>query len=197
MATNEQRQDCWDKAVHAFGTAYIFEQRSNKARKKLRWLSFLGIAVPVLVGGIVVAFFGVDQLKPYLSWLIVLAGLLGTIQLVITIWSLIAKWEDEAIYGSESNVGNYEISKLYADLARNNPDDFDSKYELLNLRNDLRSAEDSKKEITEKENTRILMFKKEFRNLSSKELESKLNNDAFVNDAKQAIKELLKERKNQ
>lgn len=151
MATDEQRNDCWDKAIYSFGTAFIFEQRYNKARKKLRRLSFLGIAVPVLVGGIAVAFFGIDQTKPYLGWLIILAGLLGTIQLIVTIWSLIAKWEDEAIYGAESSVGNYEISKLYADLGKNNPNDFDSKYQLLNVRNDIRSAEDGKKEITEKE----------------------------------------------
>lgn len=151
MAIDEQRDDCWNKAIHAFGTAYIFEQRYNKARKQLKWLGFLGIAVPASVGGIVVAFFGFDQLKPYLGWLIVLAALLSTIQLVFTIWSQYAKWEDQAIYGTESSVGNYEISDLYADLGKNNPDDFDSKYQLLNLRNSLRSAEDGKKGISEKE----------------------------------------------
>lgn len=151
MATDEQRNDCWDKAIHAFGTAYIFEQRYNNARKKLRRLSFLGIAVPASVGGIVVAFFGFDQLKPFLGWLIVLAALLSTIQLVFTVWSLVAKWEDQAVYGAESSVDNYEISRLYADLGKNNPADFDPKYQQLDLRNNIRSAEDGKKEITETE----------------------------------------------
>jgi mobilome CxxCx(11)CxxC protein len=150
MATDEQRSDCWDKAIHAFGTAYIFEQRFSESKKKQRWLVFLGIAVPVLVGGVVIAFFGIDQLKPFVGGLIILAALASTAQLIVTIWSLVAKWEDQAIYGSESSVENYEISRLYADLAKNNPADFASKYELLNLRNNIRSAEDGKKEITER-----------------------------------------------
>lgn len=151
MVTDEQRKDCWNKAIHAFGTAYIFEQRSIRSRKKLRRLSFLGIAVPVVVGGIVVAFFGIDQMKPFLGGLIILAALLSTVQLVLTIWSFIAKWEDHAIYGSEASVENYQIARLFEELAKNNPADFDSKYSLLNVRNDMRSVEDGKKEITEPE----------------------------------------------
>lgn len=151
MATDEQRKDCWDKAIHAFGTAYIFEKRYNQSRIKQRWLSFLGIAVPVLVGGIVVAFFGIDQLKPLLGVLIVIAALLSTIQLVFTIWSLVAKWEDETVYGSESSVDNYEIARMYEELAKHNPSDFDSQYKLLEYRNNRRSSEDGKKGVIEKE----------------------------------------------
>ncbi len=151
MATDEQRSDCWDKAIHAFGTAFIFERRGNKSRRKLRLLSFSGIALPALIGGIVVAFFGFESMKTALSVLIVLAALLGTVQLVFTIWSLVAKWDDQAIYGSESSVANYEISRSFSDLAKNVPTDFDSKYSLLNVRNDMRSVEDGKKEVTEPE----------------------------------------------
>lgn len=151
MAKDEQIADCRDKAVHAYGTGFIFGQRKNNAQKKLKRLSFLGIAVPVLVGGIVVAFFGLDQLKPFLSWLIVVAGLLGTIQLIFTIWSLIAKWDDEAAYGVEASVDNYNISQSYQDLVENPPDNFEPTYQMLNLKNNLRSSEDGKKGITESE----------------------------------------------
>lgn len=151
MVTDEQRSDCWDKAIHAFGTAFIFEQRVIKARRNVRLLSFSGIALPVLIGGIVVAFFGFDSMKTAVSVLIVLAALLATVQLVFTIWSLVAKWDDQAIYGSESSIANNEISRAYADLAKNVPADFDSKYALLNVRNDMRSNDDGKKEITEPE----------------------------------------------
>jgi len=151
MTKDEQRVDCWDKAIHAFGTAFIFGQRKNNAQKKLKRLSFIGIAVPVLVGGIVVAFFGLDQVKPFLGWLILVGGLLGTTQIVFNIWSLVAKWDDEATYGTESSVDNYNISKSYADLARNPSESFDPTYQMLNLRNDIRSSEDGKKGITESE----------------------------------------------
>ena len=66
MASNEQRGEAWDNAIHAFGTSYIFERRLKAARKKLRWLTFLGIAVPVMVGGVVVTFFAVQEAKVFL-----------------------------------------------------------------------------------------------------------------------------------
>jgi mobilome CxxCx(11)CxxC protein len=151
MATDEQIQKCRDKGFMAYGTAYIFEKRFLKAQRKINWLTFSGIALPISVGGIVVAFFGLESLKPYLSGLIVLAALLSTIQLIFSIWSLIAKWNDEAVYASESNTGNSELSTLYEELATNNPKDFDTQYKFLNLRNDLRSQTDSRKGITEPE----------------------------------------------
>jgi len=154
MAADEQREDCWDKAIHAFGTAYIFEQRFYKSRNKQRLLTFLGLAVPVLVGGVTVAFFGIEQLKPFLGGLIVLSALASTAQLMVTIWSLVEKWDDQTIYGSESSVDNYEISRLYAEFAKNNPVDFKSKYELLNVRNSIRSIEDGKRGVTEPEKRR-------------------------------------------
>jgi hypothetical protein len=45
------------------------------------------------------------------------------------------------------------------------------------------------------ENTKINLFKKEFQKLSDSELENKINNDQLVKDAKDAIIELLNERK--
>jgi len=51
-------------------------------------------------------------------------------------------------------------------------------------------------ETVEHVNNRVLLFKKEFKNLPDKELENKRNNNVLVDDAKQAINELLKERKN-
>ncbi|MBK7704864.1 MAG: hypothetical protein IPJ30_03595 [Acidobacteria bacterium] len=123
----------------------------QKISKKLRRLSFLGIAIPVVVGGIFVAFFGIDQMKPFLGGLIIIAAVLSTVQVVFTVWSFIAKWEDQAIYGSEASVENYQIARLYEELAKYDPVDFDSKYDLLNVRNQMRSIEDGKKEITEPE----------------------------------------------
>ncbi|MDQ3903223.1 MAG: hypothetical protein M3247_06255 [Thermoproteota archaeon] len=155
MATDEQRKDCWDKAIYAFGTAYVFEKRLKSARKKLRILTFFGIAVPVAVGGIVVSFFGIEFLKPYLAWLIVLAGILGTAQLIFTIWALIAKWDDEAVYSASSASENRRLAARFEELGKNPPPDFDVQYQILKTDNARREDSDIQREITDTEKVMI------------------------------------------
>lgn len=154
-ATDEQRKDCWDNAIYAFGTAYIFEERLKAVRKKLRILTFLGIAVPVAVGGIVVAFFGIESLQPYVAWLIVLASVLSTAQLVFTIWALVAKWEDESSYAASSASENRRLAARFEDLGRNPPTKFNIQYQLLKIDNARRQESDIQREVSEKEKRMI------------------------------------------
>lgn len=53
---------------------------------------FLGIAVPAAVGGVVFSF-GNARVLP---WILGIAGVLGTVQLIATIWSVVAEWNSTA-----------------------------------------------------------------------------------------------------
>jgi mobilome CxxCx(11)CxxC protein len=59
----------------------------------LRILTFLGIAVPLLVGGIITSVF-VDTKPPYI--LLAIAGLTGAVQVVASVWALVDRWEEKA-----------------------------------------------------------------------------------------------------
>lgn len=154
MASDEEIQDCWNKSLTAFGTAHIFNRRFINNQKKLRLLLFFGIAVPVSVGGIVAALFGIESIKQYLAGMIVVAAILSLIQLIFTIWSILAKWEHHANYGLESSIDNNEIYRQYKELAERTPDDFEKKYVLLNQKNDLRSEQDERQAISDSEKRR-------------------------------------------
>lgn len=144
------RKQSWNEAFYAYGTAYIFEKMASKLRWRLKILTFLGIAVPLALGG-TVASFGLDF--KYLGLIIIIAGTLGIIQLIGSTWALVAKWEDEYAYSLESCTGNYSLSDKYKELGENPPrsDELRIKIDLLDAENRIRKGSDLKHGITDKE----------------------------------------------
>jgi mobilome CxxCx(11)CxxC protein len=116
MPGRSTREQCWDHAIHTFGTGFIFETRTKKLRISLRWLTFLGVAVPVAIGGIVLSFGTKSVALPYLLGA---AGILAVAQLVLSVWSLVAAWNDNLAYAIESARSNYRLATRYEDLGRN------------------------------------------------------------------------------
>jgi mobilome CxxCx(11)CxxC protein len=155
MATDEQRKDCWNKAIYAFGTAYVFDERFQRARRKLRLLNYIALAIPIILGGIVVAFYETPAIHHYLTILIIIAGLLGTLQVAFSVWALTAKWDDTAAYASVSTAENRRLAARFEELAKFPPPDFDMKYELLKNDNMRREELDIQQGITEKEKRKI------------------------------------------
>lgn len=151
MATDEQRQECWNQALYAFGTAYLFERRLSNVRRKVRTLTFLRIAIPVAIGGIVVAFFSVAALRPYLVTLILIGSLLATFFLVITLWSLIANWNDTISFSAASAAENRRLASRYEALAKSPPTDFDAQLNVLTIENARRQEADIQREISDAE----------------------------------------------
>ena len=74
---------CIDRAFYAYGTSRIFDRRCQKFRQGRNAITFLGIAVPLTVGSLILSFGAKPELMPILVWL---AGLVGTIQLVLSAW---------------------------------------------------------------------------------------------------------------
>lgn len=145
------RKKCWNQAFSSFGTGWLFEERVKKITPKLQWLTFLGIAVPVTVGTCVLSF-GIEF--KYLDFIIGLAGILIVIQLIVSLWSLVAKWNESLVYALESSSANYSDARKYEKLAENPPDiieEYERKFELLEAKTQIRDREDIKQRITEKE----------------------------------------------
>jgi mobilome CxxCx(11)CxxC protein len=125
------RQDCWTQALYAFGTAAIFERRSKILGRRLKGLAFLGIAVPLTIGGVVKSFSGALQYLEFALWI---AGIVSLAQLMLTAWSLINRWQDRHAYALGSMVDNYKIAQKYENLGKHPPDDlteFRFRQELL------------------------------------------------------------------
>ena len=145
------RSDCWDEALKAFGTAYIFEQRVKGMKWKLRLPAFAGIAIPLIIGSVFLSF-GKDF--DYLDEFVIGAGVLAVVQITVSVWALIAKWEDGLAYALESASANYELSNEFKKLAKNPPTDiaeFRRPFDILETKNQARRDLDYRQGVSDKE----------------------------------------------
>ena len=51
------RQNCWDKALDAFGFTYIYSKRITGINFLLNWTKVLGVLIPVFLGGITASYY--------------------------------------------------------------------------------------------------------------------------------------------
>lgn len=119
---------CGVKRFYAFGTAKIFERRANSIEIKRNWITYLGIMVPLLVGASVLAF-GTKAL-PYL---LVPAGLLGLLQLSLSVWSLVAKWDARHTYALSAAQAQTRLFNAWDALIRRPPPDLEIRIAELDV----------------------------------------------------------------
>ncbi len=110
---SELRRKCNDNALYAFGKAYVFEQRSHVFHRRLILLNFLGIAVPILVYGIIAP---VNLTPCTQNVIITAASVASTVLLVLSAWSLAANWEQQYSKSLQSQMDFSELSRLYKEL---------------------------------------------------------------------------------
>lgn len=102
----ELKRQFFDIETEAFGTAKIFERKKNVLNLPRMLLTFLGIAVPLIVGSVALSF-GLDS-KIFPILLSILGGV-SVLQITTALWSLVSKWDDKYIYYNESQKENTAI----------------------------------------------------------------------------------------
>lgn len=151
-------QDCWDDALHSFGTSYIYSKRSKVISRYLRGVNFLGIFVPITIGGIVTSYsVSPDTLKIILF----VAAPFSVIQLILSILSLNYNWDDKYSYYLESTNDNAQLSNEYKNLAKYHPkseSQFKSKKEFIDAKYNIRNTNDSKYILSPKEKREAMRY---------------------------------------
>lgn len=143
--------DCWERGVDAYGTATIFLRRSAVYRRLLQAVSFLGIVVPLFIGGTVMAFGLQFTLLPEL---ITVAAALGLAQLLLSAGAIVYSWADSLEYALQSTAENFDLSVRFKELggtATGPPSDLEVRYASLAARDDARRANDATKGVSDKE----------------------------------------------
>lgn len=134
IAQEDLLKHCRDKAFYAFGTTKIFESRTRRLETYRNWITYLGIIVPLLVGSVVLSFG-----KEWLPVVLVPAGIVGAIQLALSAWSLVAKWDDRYSYALGAMQSQTQLFNKWERLAKRQPADIEQ------LASDL-DAEDQRQE---------------------------------------------------
>jgi mobilome CxxCx(11)CxxC protein len=98
----------------SYGTSQIFERRSNRLKTLRSILTFLGIVLPVAVGGLYISF---GQSESLMNNILMFAGGLGVAQLVLSTWALVSGWDSQyesAIKSLQGNITNFNRCKRFA-----------------------------------------------------------------------------------
>jgi mobilome CxxCx(11)CxxC protein len=143
--TNEM----WKAAVHAYGTAYIFERRANSLRRLLRVLSFVSFGVPIVIGALVLSYgTNLDTLPV----LVGIAGAVGLLQTTVSLWALVAGWVDAYGYAIRSVAANANFAQRYEALTKQSSSAGETtRLALLHVEDLARQEEDWKQGITDRE----------------------------------------------
>jgi len=140
------RIHCREKAFFAFGTARIFERRLRQLSGLRNWITYLGIVVPLLIGGVALSFD--TKVLPYL---IIPAGLIGLVQLALSAWSLVAKWDDRHAFSLNALQAQTRLFNAWDALAKYNPPDIAAKAAELGEEDQRQEAQDLTQLISKQE----------------------------------------------
>ncbi len=128
---------CREKAFYAFGTTKIFEKRLQKLDFFRNGITYLGIIVPLLIGGAALSF-GTE----WMPLATIPAGILICIQLALSAWSLVAKWDDKHAYAQSAMQAQTRLFNSWDRLSKRTPSDFEFRVNELD-------AEDQRQEQTD------------------------------------------------
>ncbi|MCU1670654.1 MAG: putative rane protein [Blastococcus sp.] len=103
-------QDCRKRSVDAAGTAHVLEDRAARLGRQLKLLNFVGLAVPVIVGGLVL---GYGAGMKALGLVIAVGAGLTVLQLVVAVWSMTAGWVDAQAASTRSAIRNRELARSF------------------------------------------------------------------------------------
>jgi len=151
---NSTAQDCWNRACDCFATAKIFEKRALEYRKKLNWLSYLGIGVPAVFGGMALAW-GKGVLDNRIVMFVI--AIAGIVQIAMSVAALIHHWAEEHAYSNRSASTNFQLSdefKILAPQSVSPPPNFQHDLDKLLTRDRSQTTLDNEKHVTDQEKSR-------------------------------------------
>lgn len=140
--------ECRGKEFYAFGTHRIFDRRAQMLQLLRVWITFLGIVTPLVVGGVVLSFGANTTVLPYA---LIIAGIVGLVQLILSAWSIVSRWDEKYEYAIESSRANTELYNRFKSLADNPPTDLADLYKHTVHDNEAREFKDLGQSISEKE----------------------------------------------
>ena len=155
---DNKRLECANYALHGYGTGYIFEKRAASIQSKIKWLSFLGVAVPASVGAAVGSYkLSSDQL----GVLLFVASSIAFFQLILSIWSLSSGWGAQLSDYLNLKEKNYGTADKYEKLGKDVTKSlkaFQSELDKLDIERNFIKQATNQHSISEKEKRKGMRY---------------------------------------
>lgn len=143
------KQECWNGAFHTFGKGYIFDKRSKKYGRWVNLLKVSGIIVPAAIGGTALVY---GYNSDFVALAISIAAPLTLTQLIISVFAVVFKWDDEFAYSIEASQQYSVLADSFKKLGQFPPNSFsqlEKEYDLENTKHKSRIEQDSKHNLKE------------------------------------------------
>lgn len=142
------RKMCDDNSFYAYGTSRIFQKREARLKTLRVLITFLGIAIPISLGGVAAAA-GADWKA--LPTLITLAGALTVAQLVLSSWSVVARWDEQYAAAVDGMLAHTSLFNKWKDLASDKSAQFADSFKSLKAAWEYQEQTDMRQSISDKE----------------------------------------------
>lgn len=143
------RIDCHNKAYDCDAMKYIFEKRAKRLKGYATTLKAFGIIVPSLIGSVALSY----QLEsPFLQFLVSVAVPCMIIQFIISLWALVAEWDNELSYSYEAIQSYSPLFAKYKNIADYPPEEyitFKSAVDVIDLESSFREQQDTSHNVKE------------------------------------------------
>lgn len=148
------RQESWAQAVKTFSLHYIFSRRARRSARLLTFIKALGLLVPALIGALILSY-GTNFVG--LQWIVNFSIGVALLQFLLSLLSVVFKWEEHNSYANEAAYHHAELSFNYTNLANTPPPtmpELRAAFERLGMLHMTRAAQDLKQSITDLEDRR-------------------------------------------
>lgn len=135
----------------SYGTIQIFERRANRLKSLRAWLTFLGIVLPVTIGGVYLSF---GQSEDLMKIIVLFAGFIGVFQLILSTWALVAGWDssyESSIKSVQGNTTIYNKCKRFISCPPSNDNEFIRVYNEILKDSETQELVDLTQHISNKE----------------------------------------------
>lgn len=153
MTLIEFKKICDDHMFWCFGTSAIFQRRERKLKSRREWITYLGIIGPVIIGSVAGAFGKDWKVAGFeaLPILIFVASIVGVGQITLSVWALVAKWDDSYNAAQESIRANTALYNRFKHLRDFTTENFQDELKELREENSRQETHDLKQSISEEE----------------------------------------------
>lgn len=147
---------CRERQMQCYANQIVFEKRINWYGGLIKYVTILGIIIPVFIGAVVLGY-GIDN--PILKGLIPYAAILSIIQFFSSVIIYLIGIDSKLMYSYDANKSYNSMYNKYKDLADFYDiynEDIKIKYDLIRVLENERSMQDSSQNIKEWEYRRGL-----------------------------------------
>lgn len=139
---------CRDRAFYAYGTHRLFARRAYRLKIRRDVLTYLGVAAPITVGGVILSF-GLES--AYVPYIISLAAIVNVLQLAASVWAIVADWSQRHVYANSAAQNNILLFNKWDTLCKTQPSDLAYRVELLRVDDQRQEELDTAQHIGDKE----------------------------------------------